>query len=89
MRTVNLVISGRVQGVFFRATAQKVAKSLQLAGWVKNAPNGKVETVVQGKTEQINRFIEWCKVGPEKANVSSVQIMEIEGGEFQDFQIVR
>jgi len=71
---VHLVITGRVQGVWFRANTQKKAKTLDLKGWVKNLPDGRVEAVFEGEKEQIDRIIEWCKKGPSFARVDDVQI---------------
>lgn len=85
---VHLVITGRVQGVWFRANTQKKAKTLDLKGWVKNLPDGRVEAVFEGEKEQIDRIIEWCKKGPSFARVDDVQIQwETPMGDFTTFTI--
>ena len=66
---VHVVIHGKVQGVFFRASAEVRASELCLAGWVRNLSNGTVEVYVEGKREAINLFIEWCRKGPPTAKV--------------------
>lgn len=74
MPTIHLLIKGKVQGVFYRASAKEIADKLKVAGWVKNTPDGTVEAVVTGSDEQIQSFIEWCKEGPAKAKVTDVII---------------
>lgn len=71
---VKLRIYGRVQGVFFRATAREVAESLELHGWVKNCDDGSVEAVVEGSQERVKEFIDWAHSGPEQAKVDRVDI---------------
>lgn len=70
----HIFVSGHVQGVFFRAHARDIAKSLSISGWVRNLPDGRVEIVAEGEEEDIKRFIEWAKKGPERARVSDVKV---------------
>lgn len=74
MQRVHLKISGRVQGVFFRANTQKEAIRLGLKGWVRNTEDGGVETVAQGTREKLEAFIAWCRKGPPSAMVDNVQV---------------
>ena len=74
MYQAHLIISGRVQGVFYRATCEEIAESLGLNGWVRNLPSGQVEVLAQGEKEKIEKLIEWCKKGPPSAKVSDVKI---------------
>lgn len=74
MYQAHLIISGRVQGVFYRASCQEVAESYGLKGYVKNLPTGQVEVLVQGEKEKIEKLIEWCKKGPSDARVSDVNV---------------
>ena len=74
MFQVHLIISGKVQGVFYRASCQEVAQVLGLTGWVKNLQDGNVEVLAQGEKEKIEKLIEWCKKGPSGAKVSGVEI---------------
>lgn len=85
---VHLIISGFVQGVFFRSNTQEIAKQLGLSGWVRNLPDGKVEILAEGEKEKLERLIEWAKRGPELARVENVEIEWGEyKGEFDDFEI--
>lgn len=83
-------ISGRVQGVFFRAHTKEVAEKLGLTGWVRNLPDGRVEAVFEGEEDAVKEAIEWCKRGPPLARVEKVEVRyEDPTGEFRDFRIVR
>ncbi|MEM5871841.1 MAG: acylphosphatase [Candidatus Aenigmatarchaeota archaeon] len=85
---VHLLISGKVQGVFFRANTRKVANEIGVTGWVRNVPNGMVEVVAEGRKNQLDRLIEFCKKGPEGAKVEDIEInWEKYKGEFKDFEI--
>ena len=74
MYQANLIISGNVQGVFYRASCQDVAVKYGLNGWVRNLPSGEVEVLVQGEKEKIEKLIEWCKKGPPNARVEEVKV---------------
>lgn len=74
MEQAHLIISGRVQGVFFRANAQREATRLDLKGWVRNTPDGSVEAVAGGEREVLDKFIEWCRHGPSSAKVQHVDV---------------
>jgi acylphosphatase len=67
-------VSGRVQGVGFRLSAQWTAHSMGLLGWVRNLPDGRVEAVAEGPREKIDTFLRWCHQGPPGAGVSGVQV---------------
>lgn len=87
--TVKLIIKGDVQGVFFRASAQKVADGLQITGTVKNTTEGHVEVIASGLQQQLDQFIEWCRQGPKKANVEEMHVTPIGEIAFDEFTIVR
>jgi len=74
MQQVHLIISGTVQGVFYRASCQDVAVKYGLNGYVKNLLNGQVEVIAQGEKEQLEKLVEWCKKGPPHAQVDNVEI---------------
>jgi acylphosphatase len=74
MHQVHLIISGRVQGIFYRATCQEVAHGYGLKGYVRNLPTGQVEVLAQGEKEKIEKLIGWCKKGPSDAIVTDVMI---------------
>lgn len=69
-----VVIRGRVQGVFFRAETRERARSLGLAGWVRNNPEGTVEAVFQGDRDRVESMLAWCRRGPAAANVEDVEV---------------
>ena len=87
MRRVHLKISGRVQGVFFRANTKKKATSLGLTGWVKNTEEG-VEVVAEGENGKLKALIDWCHEGPVIAKVEKIDVQEEKyTGSFTDFTI--
>jgi acylphosphatase len=69
-----VLISGRVQGVFFRDTCRRVAQEHGVAGWVRNLPDGRVEAVFEGPDDQVRRVVEWARTGPRLAVVDQVAI---------------
>ena len=78
MKTVRIIVTGRVQGVGFRYFTVRCANDLSLCGWVRNLPDGRVETAIQGQGEKIEEMIGLLKQGPGAANVSGLEIEEIE-----------
>ena len=88
---VHLIVSGHVQGVFFRASTRERATDLGLTGWVKNRVDGTVEIVAEGPRDALGDLLAWCEDGgPELAEVSSVVPQWSEAtDEFVDFTIVR
>jgi acylphosphatase len=86
----DLLISGRVQGVFYRASAQQEAMRLGLVGEVRNLPDGQVEAIVEGPKERVEEFIDWCRRGPPSADVENVQVRWSKAlGEFRTFMVAR
>jgi len=75
-RRVHILVSGRVQGVWFRAATAEVAKGLGIVGWVRNLPNGSVEIEAQGPAGQISEFIAWCRMGPPRASVEQLEVSD-------------
>lgn len=78
LRRVHLWVAGRVQGVYFRGSARHEAEERGLTGWVRNADDGRVEAEVQGRPDDVERFIELCRSGPSFAKVDEVEIDEID-----------
>lgn len=79
-------ISGRVQGVFYRAHTEQVARQLGLTGWVRNLPDGRVEIVAEGEEEKLQKLLDWCWQGPPAAQVNAVEMQEEPAtGEFEQF----
>ena len=89
MPTVHLLIKGKVQGVFYRATAKEIANELGVTGWIKNTREGNVEVTVSGNERQIEKFTKWCKQGPDKATVDEVIVTQKEEATFKGFMIIR
>ena len=88
MKKNHVLIEGKVQGVFFRANMQRVARSLDLAGWVRNLPDGRVEAVVEGAENNMAAMLDWCRQGPPYAAVRQVKITEEPySGDYRDFSI--
>jgi acylphosphatase len=82
----HVLVSGRVQGVFFRSETKRKADNHDVKGWVRNLPDGKVEAVFEGEEEKVKALIEFCKRGPPGARVTSVDLTwENYTGEFGGF----
>jgi len=86
-KTIHCFISGRVQGVFFRATTADQARQLGITGWVRNLPDGRVEVKATADNETLEEFKRWLTDGPERANVSDLEINEIDLEEFDEFTV--
>jgi len=89
MKTVRLTIKGKVQGVFYRATAKDVADLTDVKGWVRNLPDNSVEITATATEETLQKFINWCKQGPPKAKVDDVIVEQLDTEEFSGFRIIR
>lgn len=82
-------ISGRVQGVFFRASTWKTARSLGLTGWVRNLPDGRVEAVFEGEKDAAEKMLAWCRTGTPPARVERLEFdVEKPTGEFKAFEVL-
>ncbi len=89
MKRRHVYITGRVQGVFFRAETERTAKSLNLTGWVRNMEDGRVEALFEGEESAVDQMITWCHKGPPAARVDRVDcIEEPYTGSFRGFKIV-
>lgn len=88
MDRVHLLVSGRVQGVFFRQNTIERARGLGLTGWVKNRRDDTVELLAEGEREQLQKLVDWCHRGPRAAVVTNVQVSWEPGkGEFDNFDV--
>ena len=87
MRRAHVVVRGSVQGVFFRAETRDRARSLGLAGWVRNAPDGTVEAAFEGDDERVASIVEWCRRGPAGARVEGVDVTWVEPEGTEGFSI--
>ena len=81
------MVRGRVQGVWFRGSAQTLATELDLAGWARNCPDGTVEIHAEGDRAKLDEFVEWCRKGPPSADVTGVDVTAVPPGEMEKFFI--
>ena len=89
MKRIHVIISGRVQGVAFRAATRETAIALNLTGWVKNLQDGRVEAVFEGDEAQVEIMRRWCKHGPPPARVTGVDLHDEDyTAEFVEFKIL-
>ena len=88
-RHISIVVSGRVQGVFYRASAKAKADELGITGFVENLPDGKVFIEAEGTPEQLDHFKTWCSQGPPRAQVEQVEIKEGDLQNFTSFAVLR
>ncbi|MFO8090697.1 MAG: acylphosphatase [Desulfatiglandaceae bacterium] len=88
-KRLKLIIEGRVQGVWFRDSTRRQAVSTGVGGWVKNRADGKVEAVLEGDADSVDRLAQWCRQGPPGAGVTGVHEQEEPWtGEFDSFNII-
>lgn len=87
--TIHAIISGHVQGVWYRESARRQAEQLGITGWIKNTNDGSVELTACGQKRQLQTFIDWLWQGPEAAQVDDVQWQEITLEQFSEFKVVR
>ena len=84
MKTQHLHIEGRVQGVWFRESMRAEAERLGVTGWVRNAPDGSVEAVVQGSDTAVDALVAWARIGPPQARVDRIERVDAQG-DFSEF----
>jgi len=87
MMSVHVRVSGRVQGVYYRAYTRDRAKSLGINGWVRNIPGGGVEAVLEGERRQVGELLRAMKSGPSGSMVLGMELSEIEAKGYNDFEI--
>lgn len=84
----HVLISGHVQGVFYRASLQRQANACGVRGWARNLPDGRVEAVLEGDQAAVERLLAWCRIGPANAYVTDVGVRyETYSGEFTGFGV--
>lgn len=85
----SIVITGLVQGIFFRATAKEIAATHSIKGWIKNLSTGRVECTVEGLKTGVEEFVRWCHQGPKGAAVKDVKVeWKQYSGEFKEFVVI-
>lgn len=70
------LVVGRVQGVFFRDTCERMASRLGVSGWVRNLPDGSVQVVAEGERAAVDQLLSWCSEGPPRARVDRVDVVD-------------
>jgi len=87
MKCTHIIVSGRVQGVFFRDNARRKALELGLKGYAKNLPNGTVEIVAEGDESKIKDLVEFIEKSPGASKVANVEVEDKEPRNFESFEI--
>lgn len=87
VRRARVLVSGRVQGVFFRQRTIRMARSADCTGWVRNLPDGRLEAVFEGSDEAVEKLVAWCREGPEHAVVEEVQVVEEDPEGLEGFEV--
>ncbi|MDO3626831.1 acylphosphatase [Mucilaginibacter sp. BT774] len=85
----DIIVKGKVQGVFYRASTKAVADQLGIKGYIKNEENGDVAIAAEGDKMSMDMFLDWCKEGPEDAIVTSVESHEGELKNYRNFEVVK
>jgi acylphosphatase len=83
----HLLVSGRVQGVFYRDTCRRVATAAGVAGWASNRPDGRVEVVLEGDPDAVDEVVRWCRAGTEYSRVDDVEVTDESPQEESGFSI--
>lgn len=86
IKAYQIYVYGRVQGVFFRSSAQSEAAQLRLNGFASNQPDGSVLIIIEGDEAACQQFIDWCQEGPQHAMVSKVTSEQIKPQGYSDFE---
>lgn len=89
MKHINIIVTGKVQGVFFRASTKAVADQIGVKGFVKNQKDGTVYIEAEAEPTFLDMFVEWCHNGPDKAEVENVEITEGELKNYRNFDVVK
>ena len=84
---LNIRVYGLVQGIFYRASAQKEAQRLNLNGFTKNEDDGSVYIEAEGEKENLDKFIKWCNIGPSISQVEKVVVTEDRLKNFSQFMM--
>jgi acylphosphatase len=87
MKRVRVLVTGRVQGVFFRATCASLARHRGLGGFARNLADGRVEAAFEGPDADVDAMVEWCRVGPPHGRVSEVEIVVEEPTGEREFRV--
>ncbi len=91
MKQMTLLVSGKVQGVFFRSNTKQQAEELGLSGYVRNLEDGRVKIVARGDRKNVDRLVEWAKEGPAQARVDEIKVKNVadSSGSLDGFEVRR
>ncbi len=87
MKTHEVRVTGKVQGVYFRVSAKQKAMNLGICGYVRNEPDGSVSLTIEGEDEAVNNMVNWCKQGPALARVKEIEVKSKLTQNFNGFEI--
>ena len=86
---IRVLVSGKVQGVFFRQALKVVAKKNNVSGWVRNLKDGRVEAILEGDNKSVNSVIEWTSIGPANSHIDDIEVINEEfKNEFSMFEVL-
>ena len=86
---VHIIVSGKVQGVFFRQALKVIAKKNNVFGWVRNLPDKRVEAILEGHSKSVNSVLEWARIGPANSHVDGIEVSNEEiKNEFSTFEVL-
>ena len=88
-KRVHILVSGKVQGVFFRQALKVIAKKNNVFGWVRNLTDKRVEAILEGDNKSVNSVIEWTRIGPANSHVDGIEVSNEEfKNEFSTFEVL-
>ena len=86
--SVHILVTGKVQGVFFRQATKVIAIKNHVTGWVKNLESGQVEILLEGEDQNVNSIVEWCHNGPANSRVDEIKIEQQKfSGQYSNFEV--
>ena len=86
MKRRRAIVRGRVQGVWFRDSLGRLARREGVAGWARNCPDGSLEAVLEGEERAVERALDFCRIGPPRARVDEVEVIEEEPAGLEGFE---
>ena len=87
-KSVHILVTGKVQGVFFRQATKVIAIKNHVTGWIKNLESGQVEILLEGEDQNVNSIVEWCHNGPANSRVDEIKIEQQKfSGQYSNFEV--
>ena len=87
-KSVHILVTGKVQGVFFRQATKVIAIKNHVTGWIKNLESGQVEILLEGEDQNVNSIVEWCHNGPANSRVDEIKIEQQKfSGQYLNFEV--